>query len=416
MSSFEAVPRRCVNLPPGSLKTLIACLLKKKVVAGESVQQFHEAFSQWLSAAHVLTTSSGRTAFQLALQALDLEPNAEIVFPRFTFPVMPMVARLLGYRPVFCDVDAESFNAGPEHFQEAITERTGAILATHLFGRPCAIEEIVELARARQVKVIEDCAHACGVRVAGRQVGTFGDVGVFSFAEGKNMPCFGGGAIATGDDGIFTRAQEVLAAVPMPDAGDTAKKALSIWVKWLLTRPTVFGIAVYPLLRLKDLLGKPLMDSTVGDELLESFARSDPKVEPLTNLQASIGLLQLQHIDAFNQGARRNARILTDVIGSLPGITIPQPDGGEHIYVYYPLTLDPEKRDSLRSFLLGRRIDTKVTDMSDCSRLKPFRGSCGPASSEESMEASILEICVYPVVSKKWMYRIADEIRSWSGK
>ena len=128
-----------------------------------------------------------------------------------------MVAKMLGYKPVFCKIDPDTFNSGPEHIEAKITDKTGAVVATHLFGQPCPIREIIDVVRKRNIRVLEDCAHACGVRVDGRQVGTFGDIGVFSFAEGKNMPCFGGGAIATRDETIAERARSILSMAPMPE-------------------------------------------------------------------------------------------------------------------------------------------------------------------------------------------------------
>ena len=270
------VPRRCVNLPPGSLRTLLGCLVGNKVEEGGSLAEFHRGFGKWLGSPYVFGAASGRSAFQLALEASGLEKGAEIIFPVLTFPVIPMVAKMLGYKPVFCGVDPETFNSGPENIEPRITDETGAVLATHLFGQPCPIREVVELARERNVLVIEDCAHACGVRVDGQQVGTFGDIGMFSFAEGKNMPCFGGGAITTADEGIAQRAEEILAKAPMPSRKAVTKKALSITAKWVLTRPLVFGLTAYPALRLKLLLGQDLMDSTVGDELLDDFMHSNP--------------------------------------------------------------------------------------------------------------------------------------------
>ena len=253
---------------------------------------------------YVFGAFTGRSAFQLALEALALEKGREIIFPVFTFPVIPMVAKMLGYKPVFCEIDPETFNSGPEHIEAKITDKTGAVVATHLFGQPCPIREIIDLARKRNIRVLEDCAHACGVRVDGQQVGTFGDIGVFSFAEGKNMPCFGGGAIATRDEAIAERARSVLSRAPMPEKKTILEKAFSVWVKWLLTRPSIFGLTAYPVLRLKLLLGQPLMDSAVGDELLVEFSGSAPRVSRFANLQAAIGLLQLHQVDEFNAGAR----------------------------------------------------------------------------------------------------------------
>jgi len=416
MALIGSVPRRCVNLPPGSLKTLLGSILGKKVQQGSSVEEFYRKFAEWLGTARVFGASSGRTAFQLAIESLGLKEGAEIIFPVFTFPVIPMVAKLLGFRPVFCDVDPYTYNSGPEHIEPKISDRTGAVLATHLFGQPCPIREIADLARRRNIRLLEDCAHACGVRIDGQQVGTFGDIGIFSFAEGKNMPCFGGGAIATNDEDIVRRAGRILSETPVPEAGTIAKNACAIWIKWLFTRPFIFGITAYPALRLKLLLGQPLMDSAVGDELLEAFQHAAPQVGRMANLQAAIGLLQLDHIDAFNEGARRNARIITEKLARVPGIRTPDAVGGNHIYVYYPLTVDPDKRDGLRHYLLKHGFDTKTSDMSDCTVLKPFKED-GNVGNEPQLpkEASILEICVYPVIAEAEMHRLADTIRNWAG-
>jgi dTDP-4-amino-4,6-dideoxygalactose transaminase len=416
MALIGAVPRRCVNLPPGSLRTLIGCRLAQKVQDGPEVEEFYRQFGQWLGVPHVFGASSGRSAFQLALEALGLKKGAEIIFPIFTFPVMPMVAQMLGYKPVFCDVNPQTYNAGPEHIEPKISAKTGAVLATHLFGQPCPIREVAALARKRKLRLLEDCAHACGVRVGGKQVGTFGDIGVFSFAEGKNMPCFGGGAIATADPDIARRAKDILAKAPLPTTQALTKQAFSIWTKWLLTRPLLFGLTAYPALRLKLLLGQPLMDSAVGDELLGNFLHSNPRVSRLSNLQAAIGLRQLRQVDAFNEGARRNARVLTENLGDVPGIGAPRATEGDHIYVYYPLTVDPAKRDDLRHYLLRHGIDSKTTDMANCATLKPFLDpEHANTPPQGPREASILEICVYPVIPESQMRRIGRLIRTWAG-
>jgi dTDP-4-amino-4,6-dideoxygalactose transaminase len=415
MALIGTIPRRCVNLPPGALRTLIRCIRANRVQEGPALEGFSKKFAEWLGVPYVFGASTGRSAFQLALEALGLERGKEIIFPVFTFPVIPMIAMMLGYRPVFCDVDTDTFNSEPEHIERRITDQTGAVVATHLFGQPCPIHEIVGLARKRNIRVLEDCAHACGVRVDGRQVGTFGDVGVFSFAEGKNMPCFGGGAIATADEGIARRAEEILTKAPMPAKDTITRNALSIWIKWLLTRPFVFGITAYQVLRLKLFFGHPLMDSAVGNDLLEEFAKSAPDVTRMANLQAAIGLLQLHHIDAFNEGARHNAQILTGGLGDVTGIKAPCRLKGDHIYVYYPLKIERGTRDDLRRYLLRHGIDSKFTDMSDCSALEAFRHADNTQDQRAAgREDSILEVCVYPVISEKSIRRLARVIRAWA--
>ena len=413
MAIIGSIPRRCVNLPAGSLRILISCTIGGKLQEGPAIEKFHKQFGDWLGGTHVYGAASGRSAFQLALEALGLEKGKEIIFPIFTFPVMPMVAKMLGYKPVFCEVDPVTFNSGPEHIAPKINENTGAVLATHLFGQPCPIKEISALTRERGIRLMEDCAHACGVRVDGYLVGTFSDIGIFSFAEGKNMPCFGGGAIATADEELARRAAEILSKASIPVKETVLKKGIDTWLKWLLTRPEVFGLTVYPALRLKLLMGQPLMDSSVGDELLDAFAASNPQIVRMNNLQAEIGLRQIKRIDAFNEGARQNAGILTKNLADISGIGVPRSAGGEHIYVYYPLTVEPNRRDDLRRYLLKNGFDSKITDMSDCSLLKQFHDSSTQEDRSGPRAASILEICVYPVISEKSIRRLARVIQSW---
>ena len=229
------------------------------------------------------------------------------------------------------------------------------------------------------------------------------------------MPCFGGGAIATADEGIAERARQILSKSPNPRKMSVIEEALSIWAKWLMTRPLIFGLTVYPVLRLKLLMGQPLLDSAVGNELLDEFVSTKPRITRLSNLQAAIGLRQLQRIDRFNEGARRNAHCLTEKLGEVAGIKAPSSTDGDHIYVYYPLTVDPERRDDLRHYLLRQGIDSKTTDMADCSTLKPFLGTGNGSNRNGPSEASILEICVYPVIPENKMFEIAQAIRHWGG-
>lgn len=414
MYFFSTVPRRCVNLPPGALLTLLRSTLTGNLQEGPAIEAFSRRFGDYLGSPHVFGVAQGRSAFDLALQSLDLEPGSEIIFPVFTFPIMPLVAKLLGFKPVFCEVDPVSFNARAEDVEACITERTSAVLATHLFGQPCDIVAIEALTRSRGIRLLEDCAHACGVRIDGRQAGTFGDIGIFSFAEGKNMPCFGGGAIAVADQAVAERAAAILERGSEQSPKSVFSKGLSTWIKWLLTRPLVFGLTAYPVLRLKLATGQSLLDSAVGDELLSGYAAANPGVVRMANLQGAVGLLQLQHIDAFNEGARKNAALLSESLAGVEGIGLPPP-GANHIYVYYPIAVDAQRRDGLRDYLLRHGIDAKITDMSDCSQLDAFR-QAAPADGQTAAtrEATLLEICVYPVISPGKIRRVARVIREWS--
>src|SRR5438034_3878645 len=107
-----------------------------------------------------VATSFGRMAFYYILRALDLPAGSEIIFPALTFWVVPEMARVAGLRPVFCDIDPYTYNINPDAIEPLITERTRAIVPTHLYGQPCDMEPIMKVSRERHLEVIEDCAHA----------------------------------------------------------------------------------------------------------------------------------------------------------------------------------------------------------------------------------------------------------------
>jgi dTDP-4-amino-4,6-dideoxygalactose transaminase len=159
------------------------------------------------------------------------------------------------------------------------------------------------------------------------------------------------------------------------------------------------------------------MDSMVGDALLEACRHATPTVSRMANFQATIGLLHLEHIDAFNAGAQSNAQLLTTALEAVPGIALSQTPDDHHIYVYYPLTTAPEHRDALRHYLLRHGVDAKLTDMCDCTALAAFRAATGPTQQPAAPPAaSLLELCVYPTIPAQHIRRAAQLIRMWAGR
>jgi hypothetical protein len=156
-------------------------------VQGPLIQEFEQAFARVLGSGHVRTCSTeyGRMALYFILKAMDFPPGSEIVVPAFTFWVVPEIARVAGLRPVFADIDPTTFTLSPRALENAITERTRAVLPTHLYGMSCDMDPILEIARRHDLKVIEDCAHALGATYKGQMVGTLGDASFFSFQAFK---------------------------------------------------------------------------------------------------------------------------------------------------------------------------------------------------------------------------------------
>ncbi len=173
---------------------------------GTYVKRLEQEFAQKIGARHAIACASGTAAVHTAIAALDLEPGDEVI----TSPITDMgaLAPILyqGAIPVFADVDPQTCNVTAQTIAAACSERTRAIVVTHLFGTPCSMAEIMQLGASQGLPVIEDCAQAFLAKDGGRYVGTIGALGCFSLQQGKHMTCGEGGIVTTDDDALARRA------------------------------------------------------------------------------------------------------------------------------------------------------------------------------------------------------------------
>ena len=170
------------------------------LVQGPKVVEFEEKFRGFTGAKHALATTSCTTALHLAVAALGLKSGDEVIVPAFTWVATANVVEYLGARPVFCDVDLETFNIDVAQVESKITARTVGIIPVHLFGLAAEMDAVTEIARRRNLWVVEDAACGFGSLYHGRHVGTFGDVGCFSFHPRKSITTGEGGMATTQDD------------------------------------------------------------------------------------------------------------------------------------------------------------------------------------------------------------------------
>jgi dTDP-4-amino-4,6-dideoxygalactose transaminase len=185
-------------------------LESSQFVLGAQVKAFEEAFAAYCGASNCIAVNSGTSALHLALLAAGIGPGDEVITTPFTFVATVAAIRYTGARPVFVDIDPVSFTIDPARIEAAITPRTKAIMPVHLYGQPADMDPILEIARRRQLPVIEDAAQAHGAEYKGRRVGSIGDLGCFSFYPGKNLGAYGeGGAVVT-DSAEFTRTIRML--------------------------------------------------------------------------------------------------------------------------------------------------------------------------------------------------------------
>jgi len=175
-------------------------------ILGEQVSLFEQEFAEYLGINYAIGCGSGTDALVLALKALDIGSGNEVIVPSHT--AVPTVAAVVttGATPVFVDIEPDYFTLDPEKVNEACTDKTKAIIAVHLYGQSCPMDELMDICKSRGLRIIEDCAQATGANYRRKKLGTIGDVGCFSLFPTKNLGAIGdGGAIVCQDKSLSDR-------------------------------------------------------------------------------------------------------------------------------------------------------------------------------------------------------------------
>ncbi len=172
-------------------------------IGGEEDEAFEKAFASYCETKYCIGVGNGLDALVLVLKALNIGPGDEVLVPSNTYIATALAVTYVGAMPVFVEPTLETFNIDPSRIETAITEKTKAIMPVHLYGRPCDMDPIMEIANKYRLRVVEDCAQAHGATYKGRKIGTFGDASGFSFYPGKNLGALGdAGAVVTNDKEI----------------------------------------------------------------------------------------------------------------------------------------------------------------------------------------------------------------------
>jgi dTDP-4-amino-4,6-dideoxygalactose transaminase len=182
-------------------KALLDCAESQHFILGPEVQKLEEATNKYLHVKHSIGVSSGTDALLVALMAIDLKPDDEVIIPTYSFFATAGVVSRLNGKPVLCDIDPVTFNIDPAKIEALITKKTKAISPVHLYGQCADMDPIIEIAKKHNFKIIEDGAQAIGTQYKdGRYVGELGDIGCFSFFPSKNLGGFGDGGLVTAND------------------------------------------------------------------------------------------------------------------------------------------------------------------------------------------------------------------------
>lgn len=200
------IPLSDIDLGAEEISSVEAVLKSRWLTMGGVTQDFESAFAAYSEAKHALAVTNATAALHMACMAIGLKPGDEVIVPSLTFVASANAIRYTGATPVFADITSETdLNISPEAIEASITEHTRAIMLVHFGGYPCDLPRILELARTYDLKIIEDAAHASGSWLDDRHLGTWGDIGCFSFFSNKNMTTGEGGMVVTNDDTLFEK-------------------------------------------------------------------------------------------------------------------------------------------------------------------------------------------------------------------
>lgn len=300
------------------------CLASGWVTQGPFVQEFERLVAARHEAKHALATTSCTAALQLVTTALGLGPGDEVIVPAFTWVTSAHCVEYTGAKAVFADVEADTFNLDPKAVVEAVTPNTRAIVVVHLFGLSAKIDEILAIAKRRNLAVIEDAACAIGTTYGGKPVGAIGDIGCFSFHPRK--------VITTGEGGMITTNRSDLAT-------------------------TVSS------LRNHGATGHPAGDPTVGKPYgMGTFNVLGYNLR-LSDIQACVGVAQMSKLDTLLAERRRLAERYTELLGWVEDIAVPRvPAKCGHTYQSYVVRIvkgGKARRNAVMEFLDARKIQTR---------------------------------------------------------
>lgn len=285
------------------------------LTTGPKTKQFEQDFAEFIGeGVQAIAVNSATAGLHLALEAIGIGPGDEVITTPYTFTATAEVVRYLGADPVFVDIDPETFNIDPKQIEQAITEKTKAIVPVHFAGLACEMDEIIQIARKHGLKIVEDAAHALPTTYKGKLVGTFDtDATVFSFYATKTIATGEGGMVVTKNPDIASRCRVMRLHGISRDAFD----------RYTSTKPAWHYEVVAPGFKYN-----------MGD------------------LNASLGIHQLRKAYAFQDIREKMALRFDEALADLPVILPPRAKEGDlHAHHVYPLRLTEEAKISRDEFI-----------------------------------------------------------------
>lgn len=345
---------------------VLSVVESQRFVLGPEVEALEAELCDYLGVKHAVGCASGTDALLLPLRALDVEPGSHVIVPSFTFFATAGAVWNAGLRPVFCDVDPDTFNVTADCLEAAWTDRTVAVVPVHLFGQMAPMAEIRTLAGKHGAFVLEDAAQAIGAKSVAGVAGSAGDAAAFSFFPTKNLGAFGDAGLVTTDDPVLAEKVEKL---------------------------RVHG-------------GRQMYHH----EMVGTNSRLDA-------LQAAVLRVKLGHLDGWTAARRENACRYEGMLADVEGVrTPPVAEGNFHIYNQF--TIRAERRDALRDHLTQRGIGSGVyypvpLHVQEC--FAPLGYARGDLPVTEALCDEVLSLPIFPELGEDRLAVVADAVRGFYG-
>ncbi len=331
---------------------------------GSVVEEFEREFAKYLGVPYLLTVSNGTIALYVALKALGVGGNDEVIVPDFTFFATASTVVLAGATPVFADIDLETYTLDPASVEELITDRTKAIVVVHLYGHPAKMDEILRIAREHGLYVIEDCAQSHGAEYRGVKTGSIGDAGAFSFYATKNLTMGEGGAIST-------KSKDIADFVRLYRNHGQTKRYYHEVIGW-------------------------------------NFR--------ITNIQAAIGLQQLRKLDQMNSRRREIAKLYRDELGGIESLRLPvEKPWAKHVYHQFTVWVEGDgTRDRLAEYLMEHGVQVGIHYPrplhTQPALRKYFRTPCPNA---ENASTHVLSLPMHPGLSEEDVLTVTKLVKEF---
>lgn len=339
---------------------VLSVIRSTSFILGSQGKALEQSIADYHGVKYAVGVASGTDALHLALKAAGIGPGDEVITTPFTFIATAEAISYIGAVPVFADIQPDTFNIDPAQIEKKITPRTKAILPVHLYGHAADMDPIMEIAKARKLRVIEDCAQSFGAEYRGKKTGSFGDLGCFSFFPSKNLGAYGDGGMVITDNKEF------------------ADRILSL-------RNHGSKVRYY------------------HDEIGYNSR--------LDEIQAAVLNVKFKYIDAYNEGRRKSAEVYTRYL-SASGIWTPV-ERASCKHVFHQYTIRVKNRDAVKKKLDEAKVSNMIYYPVPCHLQAAYRyigmkpGSL-PAAEQAAQE--VLSLPMYPELAEEQIRFISDAV------